>query len=357
MYPRFFYLYFFELPIIPPVRAKKGVATKSTGQSIAAEISIQNELRGSGEQLFEGFNYESYFSANTAQKLSIILQAQEYILGLDDGKVHFCKEVIDQSKAFALSIPNKAALEIKEKVAFFQAIKTRLIKFDKSTTEKSDQEIETAIRQVIDKAIVSNKVVDIFEAAGIKKPDISILSEEFMAEIRGMQHQNVAIELLRKLLNDEIKSRTSTNIVQSKKLAEMLEDSIRRYQNKVLTATEVINELISLAKDIKKADHRNEELGLSSYELAFYDALAQNISAKDVMGTEKLKELAIVLVDRVRKSATIDWNIKESARAKLKVIVKRLLRKYGYPPDMQALATETVLEQTKLFVEFEIENQ
>lgn len=185
----------------------------------------------------------------------------------------------------------------------------------------------------------------------MQKPDISILSDEFLDEVKGMKQQHLALELLKKLLNDEIKSRTKTNLVQSKALMDMLEDAIRRYQNNILTAAEVINELLDLAKDIKQADQRGDDLGLSADELAFYDALAANESARDVMGDDQLKELAIVLVDRVRKNTTIDWSLKESTRARMKVMVKRLLRKYGYPPDKQAIATETVLEQAKLFAD------
>jgi type I restriction enzyme R subunit len=204
---------------------------------------------------------------------------------------------------------------------------------------------------VIDKAIVSDKVIDIFEAAGIKKPDISILSDEFMEEIRGMKHKNLALELLKKLLSDEIKSRSRKNIVQSRTLAEMLEEAIRRYRNKVISGAEEIDELIGVAKKVIASDRRGEESGLSDNELAFYDVLAANRSAVDVLGNEKLRELAIVLVDRVRKNATIDWTVKESVRSRMKVIVKRLLRQYGYPPDKQKIATETVLSQAELFAD------
>ena len=213
------------------------------------------------------------------------------------------------------------------------------------------EEIETAIRQVVDKAITSDKIVDIFEAAGIAKPDISILSDEFLSEINGMKRKNLAFELLKKLLKDEIQARVQKNIIQSKKLMEMLENAIRRYQNNLITAAEVIDELIKLARDIKMSDARGEETGMSEYELAFYDALANNESAREVMGDDKLRELAIVLVDRIKNNASIDWSIKESVRARMKVLVKRLLRQYGYPPDKQVIATETVLQQAELFTE------
>ena len=219
----------------------------------------------------------------------------------------------------------------------------------------SNIEIETAIRQVVDQALVSNTVINIFDEAGIKSPDLSIISDEFLEEVESMEHQNLAVELLKKLLRDEIKAHRRTNIVQSRQLTEMLEDSLRRYQKQVISVTDVIQELINISRDVQAAKQRGEKLRLEPYELAFYDALAQNQSARDVMGQDQLRELAIVLVSRLRKTASIDWNLKESVRARMKVMVKRLLREYGYPPDMQALAIELVLEQAKVFTEFEVE--
>lgn len=299
-------------------------------------------------QLFSGFDYKRYFTADTKGKMTIILEAQEYILGLDDGKNRFTKQVVLLSKAFALSVPHLDALRIKDELGFFQAVKARLTKFEPTGTGKSDEDIETAIRQIVDQAVVAEGVIDIFDAAGIKRPDISILSEEFLAEVRGMQRKNLAIELLKKLLNDELRMRLKKNLIQSRKLSEMLEQAIRKYQNNLLTTAQVIEELIKIAKDIKESDQRAEGLGLSDDELAFYDALANNDSARDVLGDKTLKELAIVLVDRVKANVSIDWTLKESAQAKLRTIVKRLLRKYGYPPDKQMLATETILKQTEL---------
>jgi type I restriction enzyme R subunit len=209
---------------------------------------------------------------------------------------------------------------------------------------------------VVDQALVSDTVVNIFDEAGIKNPNVSVISDEFLEEVEGMEHKNLAVELLKKLLRDEIKAQRRTNIVQSRKLAEMLEDALNRYQNQVIGVTDILQELIELGKDVQAAKERGEELGLEPYELAFYDALAQNESAQDVMGQDKLRELAIALVVRVRQNATIDWNLKENVRARMKVMVKRLLRHYGYPPDMQALAIELVLEQAKVFTEFEVEN-
>lgn len=302
--------------------------------------------------MFEGFAYKEYFDADTSRKLSIILAAEEHILGLENGKKRYINEVTALSKAFAIAVPHDQAMDAKEEIAFFQAVKARLVKFDATGSGRTDEEIETTIRQVIDKALVTEKVIDVFDAAGIKKPDISILSEEFLMELKGMEHKNVALEVLKKLLNDEIKARAKTNLVGSKSLMEMLENSIKKYHNKILTAAEVIEELIKLSKDIVKMDNESREMGLSEFEYAFYTAVAENQSARELMQKDKLRELAVVLTDRVRKNATIDWTIKESVRAKLKVIVKRTLRQYGYPPDMQKLATETVLKQAELLAEW-----
>ncbi len=296
----------------------------------------------------KGLLYEEYFTADTKTKMDIILAAEEHILGLENGKKRFIEHVNALSKAFAIAIPHEQAMDVKEEVSFFQAVKARLAKFDSSGAGKTDEEIETTIRQVIDQALVTDKVIDIFDAAGIQKPDISILSEDFLLEVKNMEHKNVALEVLKKLLNDEIKSRTKTNLVQSKSLMEMLENSIKKYHNKILTAAEVIDELIKLGKEIQQMDKEPQEMGLSEFEYAFYTAVANNKSARELMQKDKLRELAIVLFDRVRQNASIDWTIKESVKAKLKVIVKRTLRQYGYPPDMQKLATETVLKQAEL---------
>jgi type I restriction enzyme, R subunit len=302
-------------------------------------------------QMFHGFAYEHYFQAETSQKLSLILAAEEHILGLDDGKKRYINEVTVLSKAFAISIPHDQAMDVKDEVSFFQAVKARLAKFDGSGMGRTDEEIETTIRQVIDKALVSEKVIDVFDAAGIKKPDISILSEEFLLELKGMEHKNIALEVLKKLLNDEIKSRAKKNLVKSKSLMEMLENAIKRYHAKILTAAEVIDELIHLSKEIVNMDSEARHMGLTDFEYAFYTAVSDNESAKELMAKEKLRELAVVLTETIRQNASIDWTIKESVKAKLKVAVKRILRKFGYPPDMQMLATETVLKQAELIAE------
>ncbi len=300
------------------------------------------------------FNYRRFFTVSHQEKLSIILQAEEHILGLQDGKARFIREVTLLSQAFALAIPNERAMAIKDDIAFFQAVKARLVKFETIGTGKSNFEMDTAIKQIVDEALSSDKVVDIFEAAGLERPEISgleILSDEFLMEVKGMKHQNLALELLKKLLNDEIKTRTKTNLVKSKKLLEMLESAIKSYQNNLLTTAEIIQELINLAKEIKETDKEGERLGLTKDEVAFYNALEVNDSAVQVLGDDQLKEIAREITDKVRANATIDWTIRESARAKLMVIVKRTLTKWGYPPDKQQKAIDTVLKQAELMAD------
>lgn len=321
--------------------------------AIAQEKAVQLMLEKLEvvSQMFHGFAYEEYFGADTRQKLSMILSAEEHILGLENGKRRYINEVNALSQAFSVAIPHEEAMDVRDEVAFFQAIKSRLAKFDGTGTGQTDEEMETAIRQVVDKALVSDQVIDVFDAAGIKKPDISILSEEFLLEVKNMEHKNIALEVLKKLVNDEIKARTKKNLVQSKSLMEMLEASIKKYHNKILTAAEVIDEIINIGKEIQKMDKEPKEMGLSDFEYAFYTAIADNDSAREVMEKDKLRELAVVLYEKVKANASIDWTIKESVRAKLKVIVKRTLRQYGYPPDMQKLATETVLKQAEMIAE------
>lgn len=325
----------------------KGDPTLQQEQAVA----LMQEKLEVVEQMLHGLDYQQYFTETTSGKLSWILKTEDFVLGLEDGKKRFVNEVTALGKAFAIAIPNEQAMDVKDEVAFFQAVKARLCKFDHTGTGQTDEEIETTIRQVIDQALVSEKVIDIFDAAGIKKPDISILSEEFLMELKGMEHKNIAMEVLRKLLEEEIKARSKYNVVESQSLMEMLDRSITRYHNKVITAAEVIEELIKLSKTIVEKDEDAKKMGLSTYEYAFYTAVANNESAKELMGKDKLRELAVVLTETIRKNASIDWTIKENVRAKMKVAVKRLLRRYGYPPDMQLLATETVLKQAERIAE------
>ncbi len=303
------------------------------------------------DQMFTGFDYEKYFTADTKTKCTLILEAQEFILGLENGKNRFAKEVVMLAKAFALSVPDENAMAIKDHVGFFQAVKARLTKFEPSNGGKSDTAIESAIRQIVDKAVASDGVIDIFDAAGIKKPDISILSDDFLAEIQGMERKNLAMELLKKILGDEIKMKERKNFIESKKFSEMLGNAIKRYQNNLLTAVQVIEELINLAQELRQSGNRGHDLGLSENEVAFYDALIANGSARDVLGDSTLRELARILVEKVKSNTSIDWTLKESVQAKLRVLVKRTLRKYGYPPDEEKLATDNILKQAELFAE------
>lgn len=306
--------------------------------------------------LFDKFDYKKFFNLEPRQKLTFLLDATDYVLGLDNGKDRFSSNVSNLSKAFAISVPHPKALAIRDDLSFFQAIKARISKLRESVKKRSDEEVETAIRQIISDALISTEVIDIFEVAGIEKPEISILSDEFLAELKDMPRKNLALELLRRLLNDEIKKRASRNIIQSKKFSEMLSDAIKRYQNNAITAAEVIEEMIRMAKEIKAADHRGENLNLDFRELAFYDALEVSDSAVKVLGDDILKTIARELVDSVRNSVTIDWDKKESVQAKMRVMIKRILKKYGYPPDLQETAVKTILEQAKLLGEDFSEN-
>lgn len=295
-----------------------------------------------------GFDYISFFGLTPKEKLYFPIQAANYILGLEDGKARYTNAVTALSKSFAISVPHPYTSDIRDEVGLFQAIKARIVKVTQSSKTKSDEEIETAIKQILSDAVVADEVVDIFDAAGIKKPDISILSDEFLAEVKGMQHKNLALELLKKLLNDEIKTRQKTNIVQSKKFSEMIENAVRNYQNNLITSAQVIEELINLAKEIKEADRKGEDLGLDFREFAFYSALEVNDSAVAVLGDEILRHIARELVDTIRKNSSIDWTVRENVQAKMRIAVKRILRKHGYPPDLELKATEVVIEQAKM---------
>lgn len=297
------------------------------------------------------FNYRRFFAVEAKDKLSIILQAEEHILGLPDGKERYVREVSLLSQALSLCITKEEVQPYLPDVAFFQAVKARLVKFDMPTGRKSNQQIETAIKQIIDEALSSDQVVDIFDAAGIEKPEISILSDEFLQEVKGMKHKNLSIELLKKILNNEIKTRAKTNLVKSKQLLEMLETAIKKYQNNLLTTAQIIEELINIAKGIREADEEGAQLGLSVAEVAFYNALEINDSAVKVLGDDVLKDIAREIADKVRANTTIDWTIRESARARIMVLVKRTLAKYGYPPDKQQKAIDTVLKQAELLAD------
>ena len=301
--------------------------------------------------LAKSYNYKRFFGLSPKEKLAFPIDAANYILSLDNGKERYTNAVVALTKAFAISVPHPYTEEIRDEVALFQAIKTRIVKVTESKKKLSDEDIDTAIRQILSDAIVTDEVVDIFDAAGLKKPDISILSDEFLAEVRGMKHKNLALELLKRLLRDEVRLRMRVNLVESRKFSEMLDDAVRRYQNNLLTSMEVIEVMIELAKEIKAADRRGEELGLDFREYAFYSALEVNDSAVKVLGDEVLRHIAQELVDTVRKNTSIDWTVRENVQAKMRIAVKKILRKHGYPPDLQAKATETVLEQAKMMAD------
>jgi type I restriction enzyme R subunit len=316
--------------------------------------------------MFARFDYRKYFTLAPREKLNFILDAANYIAELTEqkedktvrnGKERFKENVIRLQKAFALSVPHPKAFEIRDDLAFFQAIKARFNKFDDQTKKRTNEEIETAIRQIINDAIISSEVIDIFDAAGIRKPDISILSDEFLAEIQSMERKNLALELLKRLLNDEIKTRNTYNLVQGKKFSDMLAEAVKRYQNGLIDSARIIEELIQLAKDIREADQRGEKMNLRVDELAFYDALADNPTAESILGDVTLKQIAHELVDSVRKNTSIDWQLKESVQARLRVMVKRILRKYKYPPDDPTTGEYTVsvtkvLDQAELLADF-----
>ena len=317
-----------------------------TSVDIEEAVEVMKEKYEVCCALFQGFDWSVWRAGAPMERLRLIPAAQEYILKQAEGKARLLQSVAELSKAFALASSHDDALMIRVDVAFFQTIRAALVKTT-TTTQRATDELDHAIRQIVSHAVATDEVIDIFSAAGLKKPDVSILSDEFLAEVRALPQKNLAVELLRKLLNDEIKSRSRRNLVQSRSFAEMLERAIRAYQNRAIETAHVIEELIALGKELREAQRHGEETGLTEDEVAFYDALEVNDSAVSVLGDETLKTIARELVETVRRNVTIDWTVKESVRAKLRAMVKRILRKYGYPPDKQEGATNTVLEQAE----------
>jgi len=322
-----------------------GKGTTSIDQAEAVAITLEKYEVCCG--LFHGFDWSVWVKGKPEERVAILPAAQEHILAQENGKVRLLRRVTELSQAFALAVPHEEAMRIRDDVGFFQAVRSVVAKRAPADV-RPEEELEQAIQQIVSKAVVPEGVIDIFAAAGLKKPDISILSDEFLAEVRGLPQRNLAVEVLRKLLAGEIKVRGRKNVVQARSFAEMLEEAIRRYQNRAIETVEVIEELIRLAKEMKEADKRGERLGLTEDEVAFYDALETNDSAVRVLGDKVLKTIARELVAAVRKNVTIDWQVRENVRAGLRVIVKRILRKYGYPPDKQEKATQTVLEQAEV---------
>ncbi len=300
--------------------------------------------------LFHGFDRSRWVTGTADERVSLLPLAQEHVLAQEDGKARLLQAVTELSAAFALAVPADEALAIRDDVGFFQAVRAVLAK-GIATGGRSDEELDHAIRQIISRSVASDEVVDIFAAAGLRKPDISILSDEFLADVRGLPQRNVAVELLRKLLAGEIRSRGRRNVVQARSFADLLEQALRRYQNRAIETAQVIEELIALAREVRQASARGEQLGLTEDELAFYDALEANDSAVAVLGEPELLAIARELTEQVRANVTIDWTVRENVRAQLRVLVKRILRKHGYPPDKQEKATQLVLEQAEVLSE------
>jgi type I restriction enzyme R subunit len=294
-----------------------------------------------------GFNRAKWSTGTPTERLALLPAAQEHVLRHENGKDRYLRAVRDLSQGFALAVPHDEAMRIRDDVAFFQAVQSVLAKRAPGEA-RPEEDLDHAVRQIISRAVTPDGVVDIFAAAGLQKPDISILSDEFLAEVRGMPQRNLAVELLQKLLKGELTARRRKNVVQARSFAEMLEQTIRRYQNRAIEASQVIEELIGLAREMREANARGEALGLTEDELAFYDALETNDSAVKVLGDETLRTIARELVETVRRNVTIDWTLRENVRAQLRVLVKRILRKHGYPPDRQEKATLMVLEQAAL---------
>ena len=319
----------------------RGQATLDQNEAVAVMKEKYEVVR----DLLHGFDYHPLLTTSTADRMTGIAQAMEFILGLEEGKKHYLQAVSALSKAFALTVPHDEALAIRDEVGLFQEIRANLVKATVSSAARSPEEMEVAVQQLISRVVSGTEVVDIFAAAGLDKPDISILSDEFLAEVRELPQRNLALELLKKLLNDEIRIRMRKNVVQARAFSEMLEEAVNKYHNRAIAAAEVIEELINLAKEMREAQKRGENLGLTEDEIAFYDALEINDSAVKVLGDDTLKMIARELVQSVRRSVSIDWAQRENARAKIRVMVKRILRQFGYPPDKQERATELVLEQ------------
>ncbi len=326
--------------------------TQSGGQGdpsidTAKAIAVMLEKHEIACGMMHGFDWSNWYDGTPAEKMALLPPAQEHILQQENGKERFVQIVTDLSQAFALCAGSEEALAIRDDIGFFQAVKAALAK--PRGERKTSESLDHAVRQLVAKAIVpEGEIIDVFSAAGLKQPDLSILSDSFLAEVRGLKYKNVAAELLAKLLGDEIKVRSKRNLVQSREFSEMLKKTLNAYHNRAIATQEVIEELIKLAKEMSAATQRGVDLGLNDDEVAFYDALAANDSAVEAMGKDKLKVIAAELVTQVRKSVTIDWTLRESARAKIKVMVKRILRKHGYPPDLQDEAVKTVLAQAEL---------
>lgn len=293
--------------------------------------------------ILHGVNYSEF----RTKALKLLPAAVNHVLGSEDGKKRFLNCVLAISQAFALCCTLDEAGAYRDEIAFFQAIRAVLTKGDPRQS-LNDEAKEYALRQIVSKAVISGEVIDIFSAAGLKRPDVSILSEEFLEDVRKMKEKNLAVELLERLLKGDIQSRFATNVVQNLKFSELLHNSLLRYRARAIETAQVIEELIAMAKQFKEAAERGEQLGLKPEEMAFYDALATNEASVRLLGDDILKKIALELTQKLRRSVTVDWSVRESVRARLRVMVKTILRKYKYPPDKQDEATETVLKQAEV---------
>ena len=329
--------------------------TRSGGKGKAAfdkadAVAVMLEKHEVCCAMFHGFDWSPWVNGGAQGKLTILPPAQEHILAQEDGKERYLQAVMELTKAFTLSVPDEEAIRIRDDVNFFQTVRAAILK--KAPSEQRTQEdLDSAIKQIVSRAVASEGVVNIFGEAGLRNPDISVLSDDFLSEVREMPHRNLAVELLQKLIRGELSTRRRQNVIQARSFAGMLEDAIRRYQNRTIEAAQVIEELIELAKEMREDFARGQELGLNEDELAFYDALETNDSAVKVLGDDTLRAIAQELVETVRKNAAIDWTVRESVRAGMRNAVRRVLRKYKYPPDKQEKAIETVIEQAELLSE------
>ena len=329
--------------------------TRSGGKGKAAfdkadAIAVMLEKHEVCCAMFHGFDWSPWVNGGAQGKLTILPTAQEHILAQEDGKERYLQAVMELTKAFTLSVPDEEAIRIRDDVNFFQTVRAAILK--KAPSEQRTQEnLDSAIKQIVSRAVASEGVVNIFAEAGLRNPDISVLSDDFLSEVREMPHRNLAVELLQKLIKGELSTRRRQNVIQARSFAGMLEDAIRRYQNRTIEAAQVIEELIELAKEMREDFARGQELGLNEDELAFYDALETNDSAVKVLGDDTLRTIAQELVETVRRNATIDWTVRESVRAGMRNAVRRVLRKYKYPPDKEEKAIETVIEQAELLSE------
>lgn len=322
-----------------------GTGETAIDQDVAVQVMLEKYEVCCG--IFHQFDWSRWKTRNAKEQLCILPAAQNHVLELPDGKKRLTEAVSELSKAFALSVPDERALAIRDDVGFFQAVRTVLNK-NAAGDGMSRDEVDHAIRQIVSRVVASDEVIDIFAAAGLEKPEMSILSEQFLNEVRNMPHKNLAVEMLKKLLNGEIAFRGRKNVIQARSFSELLEKSIKKYQNRAIETVQVIEELIGLAREIREADKRGENLGLNEDEVAFYDALGVNDSAVKVLGDDNLRIIARELVRVVKENLTIDWTVRENVRAQMRVMIKRILRRYGYPPDKQARATELVLEQAEV---------